>query len=204
MAERRKRVGIDGTKQPPLNNLTVFPGKKPKENLLDPDRIERMNAWRDEELKDYRVRFTKDAKKNPTFAEIAEALLACDGYIMKSAIRLGISYSRINKLIKANPKLKDIQQDAVEAFLDLAENKLRDKILAGDTSAIIFALNNKGSRRGWTTGMSGELVDEKPVQFSYELALPPGCTLVGPDGKPLMETPKDDNPVISEQKAENK
>src|SRR3990167_75801 len=113
----------------PTTNLKIFPGRQSKDNPLDKDRLAALKEWRDTEMKEFRVSMPKD-NKNPIPQQIADAIIACDGFIMKAAIRLKISYGKIHKLIKKYPKLQSIIKDSTEAFLDLTESKLRDAILA--------------------------------------------------------------------------
>lgn len=175
--------------EPKKSNLTVFPGGKKKEDTqIDPLRMETLKKWRKEELKDYKVSIPDSSVKNPPYQKIAQALIDCDGFIMKAAISLKITYNKINKLIKLNPKLKGIVKDTTEAFLDVTENKLRDAVLAGDKTAIIYTLNSKGRHRGWGDVDATALTDEKPVSFNYNLILPKNYKLVSEDGTEIYKT----------------
>ena len=178
------------------DNLIVLSGRgktKDKDIQIDPERMEALKKWRDEELKDYKVQIPDPSVKNPSYLAIAKALIACDGFIMKAAIKLGITYRRINKLIKLNPKLKEIIVDSTEALLDLAESKLKDGILAGDKTCIIFALKCKGRHRNWIEQESPiDVADQKPIAFNYNLVLPEGCKVVTDDGVTIFDNKKDE------------
>ncbi len=185
-------------------NLTVFPGgsKKKDDTQIDPEKMEALKRWRDEELKDYKVSMPDSTIKNPSYQKIAKALIDCDGFIMKAAISLRITYNKLNKFIKLNPKLKTIVQDTTEAFLDLTENKLRDAVLQGDKTAIIFMLRCKGRFRGWVDDQSSlPDTDQKSVVFSYNLRLPEGCKLVTNDGVTVFEN--DGKPVEEKKEVSN-
>ncbi len=187
--------------EPRKTNLTVFPGKanKKEDTQIDPERIKALKKWRDEELQDYKVSIPDSTVKNPSYMKIAQALIDCDGFIMKAAIALKITYRKLNKLIKLNPKLKEIVIDCTEAFVDLAENKLKDAVLAGNLTAVIFALKCKGASRGWRDEGASIVSDEKPVAFSYNLRLPVGCRLVTDEG---VEVYKDESRKVEEMKKE--
>lgn len=184
--------------------LTLFPGgaKKKDDVQIDPERVEALKKWRDEELKDYKVSIIDSSTaKNPSIQKIAKTIIDCDGFLMKSAIKLGVTYNRLNKIIKTAPKLRDIIQDSTEAFLDLAENKLKDAVLAGNMTAIVFTLKNKGANRGWRDEDGVKSIsDDKPVAFSYNLRLPPGCKLVTDEG---VEVYRPENKVEEVKKVEN-
>jgi hypothetical protein len=166
-----RRGNGKGTK-PPSNvvDLKVFSGKKNASNQLDPDKLNELRK----ELDEYKVSPNPDSK-NPGFQKVAETIIACDGYLGKAAIKLHISYNTLKKIIKKNPKLQSIVNDATNAFIDLAENKLRDQILTGNISAIIFALKNKGAARGWRDEdkvKGGPVGEIKTPVFRYETVQP--------------------------------
>ncbi len=204
--KKEEKITIDKdqeVKKP--SNLTVFTGgtkaKSKEEKQIDPERLEALKKWREEELKDYKVEIPKTDKKNPSYQEIASVLIAEDGFIMKSAIKLGISYGTINKLIKKNPKLRGIIQDSTEALLDLAESKLKDGILAGDKICILFCLKSRGRHRGWIEDGSGiDVLDQKPVTFNYSMILPENCRLITNEG---VEIYKGENKVDEIKKESN-
>lgn len=53
--------------------------------------------------------------------------------------------------LKTDPEFKAAIEavEPKEVFVDYAENALAEKIMEGDTTAIIFALKTKGKHRGW-------------------------------------------------------
>lgn len=138
------------------------------------------NSKQEQELDDYKVDFVRDRNKQYlTYNKVAQALVDCDGYIMKTAIKLGVSYKRLTEYIRTHTKLKELIQDTTEALLDLAENKLRELILVGDKTAIIFHLKCKGAHRGWREditftgdGKEGEII------FKYDVVIPEGFKIV--------------------------
>ena len=130
------------------------------------------------ELEEYKVSVTDEHMRSPNFQKLAQAIIDMDGYIMKAALKLKISYARFSKLLKKYPKLRELIRDATEASLDLAETKLNDLILAGDRTAIIFKLKCKGRHRGWVEDNVPSFSDDKPISFQYDVVIPPGFKLV--------------------------
>jgi hypothetical protein len=160
---------------------------------------ESLKIWREGQLKDYKVKIPSEKTKYLTPNTVANAIIECDGYIMKTAIKLGCSYSVLSRIIKENPKLKSLIKDSTEALLDVSENKLRDLILAGDKVAIIFHLKSKGRHRGWVDEGAFISEDEKPVQFTYETVIPAGYKLVPIDEQPRPDqTPQEAQNVAKE------
>ena len=106
-----------------------------------------------------------------------------------------ISYYRINKLIKLNPRLREIVVDATEALLDLAESRLKDGILAGDKTCIIFTLKCRGRMRGWIEENTVlDTMEQKPISFQYNLILPKGSKLITNDGVTIFDNSQS-NPI---------
>jgi hypothetical protein len=181
MALNRRNGKGSNQKKPPLSVIQgTFGGDKLKNSNTE-DTIATFERIKKEKLKEYKVKITKEKLKNLSAETVAQTIIDCDGYIMKTAIKLNCSYGRIVKIIKANPKLKDLIKDSSEALLDLSENQLRDLILAGDRSAIIFHLKCKGRHRGWIEDGPPINEDEQPVQFSYQTVLPVGFKIVPED-----------------------
>ena len=166
-----------------FKNLTVLPIKKKTDRPVVDEDGDKKNA--------YKVRMPggKDNKKHLTFRQVAWTIIENDGYVMKTAIALGVSYKTLMRFISKQPKLKDLLQDSTEALLDLAENKLRELILVGDKTAIIFHLKCKGAHRGWREdATSTPFTNEAPPVFKYEVVIPKGFKLVKEDElTPMLE-----------------
>ena len=84
-----------------------------------------------------------------TKAQIAKALQAHNGLYSNTARALGVTYNAIQQRVKGDPELMQIVEDVTTRMLDRAENKLYQKINAGNMTAIIFYLKCKGKDRGY-------------------------------------------------------
>jgi hypothetical protein len=181
--KRAKRTNGKKNGKIKFPNLISFPGGKKEDKkdktILDSDTelssLLRRKAYQKElrrELEDYKTTVHDDQVKNLSFKKVANAIIDCDGLIMKTAIRLNVSYKRLTKYLNNQPKLKDLLKDTTEALLDLTETKLRDLILQGDRTAIVFHLRCKGRHRGWIDDGAPDIGDLEPVTFNYELHMP--------------------------------
>lgn len=97
--------------------------------------------------------------RGPRFSvkQIAEALRQSGGIQAAAAALLEQSYLRpcsrqlINNQVAAHPELRQICDEQLEEFLDLAEGKLRAGVMEGEPSLIKYALSTLGKNRGFTT-----------------------------------------------------
>jgi hypothetical protein len=116
----------------------------------------------------------KDCKV--TNQEIADAITRTHGIIAtaaellcrekseKTGRKISITRQSISERIHNNEKLKQAHDEAADAMLDFAEDKLFQKIIAGDIGAIIFYLKCKGKRRGY--------IERSAVEVSGENGMP--------------------------------
>lgn len=77
------------------------------------------------------------------------ALKANRGLIRITCETLRMSPGKYYKWIKDDPEFKEEVDNVLEIPCDFVENKLYDRIDAGDTTAIIFYLKTKGKKRGY-------------------------------------------------------
>jgi hypothetical protein len=78
------------------------------------------------------------------------AILECKGVLADAAKLLGMSRSNLVRMAQNSSKMSRVLKDTREAFVDNCEKKLGERVEAGDTRAIIFALSTLGKHRGWT------------------------------------------------------
>lgn len=102
-------------------------------------------------------------KPELTVEKIAEALTATKGAAVLAARKLGVSHQSIYNWIAKSPTLKALKESFDEELLDIAELKVRERILDGDADLLKFYLRTKGKHRGYTertehTGADGGAV----------------------------------------------
>lgn len=86
----------------------------------------------------------------PTTDQIKDALEKNNGMVVKAAQTLGVGKTWLYKKINNSKALQDHLAEIRNDIVDLAECKLREKIEAGDVTAIIYTLRSMGKRRGWS------------------------------------------------------
>lgn len=91
------------------------------------------------------------------------------GNLAKTCKAHKLSRSTFYEWCKTDPEFAAEVEDVKEEYLDFVEDALLDRIKAGDTSAIIFALKTKGKNRGWSekNEMQVDLTSGgKPIKYS--------------------------------------
>lgn len=99
-----------------------------------------------------------------TTARVAEAIKQYNGNLAAVARSQGVVRDTLYRFIKAHPSLKPVIEDARETMIDHAESVLYKKVLAGDTTSLIFFLKTQGKRRGYTERLEMSGPDGGPVQ----------------------------------------
>ena len=92
--------------------------------------------------------------KQPKYTK-AEVLAACEGCLGIQANvyrKLKISRRAFFDYRRKWPEIQQAIDDEQEQGLDVAEDKLMQKIQAGNLKAITFYLEKKGAERGWSGG----------------------------------------------------
>tara|TARA_R110002020_G_scaffold273918_1_gene489119 strand:+ start:1545 stop:1916 length:372 start_codon:yes stop_codon:yes gene_type:complete len=83
------------------------------------------------------------------------------GNVSASCSAVNIGRQTYYNWIEADKEFEQSCRDAEESLLDLAENRLLEKIDKYDTTSIIFFLKTKGRKRGYNESTQLELV--KPI-----------------------------------------
>ena len=65
------------------------------------------------------------------------------------ATKCGVTRGAVTRFINKHPNLKPLIEQEKERIIDVAENKLHERILNGDTRALKFFLSTKGKKRGY-------------------------------------------------------
>jgi predicted transcriptional regulator len=82
------------------------------------------------------------------------------------AQNLGVDRSTVTYYLERNPEMREHLLTAEDAIIDLAENKLQNKINSGDMKALKFFLETKGKKRGYVRRVEQEHSGIEPVQFT--------------------------------------
>lgn len=88
------------------------------------------------------------AKLSPE--DVLLALRRTNGIQAAAAILLGVHRNTIANYIRAHPEVKEEYDSQRETFVDLAEQKLFEKVKDGDWNAIRFVLATLGKNRGYS------------------------------------------------------
>ena len=99
---------------------------------------------------------TSDKKKN-----FLEALHNNLGNISEACNKINISRQTYYRWIDDDVEFDEQCRNVEESLLDLAENRLLEKIDKYDTTSIIFFLKTKGKKRGYVEKQEFEL--QKPI-----------------------------------------
>jgi len=85
------------------------------------------------------------------------------GNISATCIQTGIARKTYYNWINKDDKFKSKVDEILEAQIDYVENKLMEKIEAGDLTAIIFYLKTKAKHRGWSEKIELSHNNQVPV-----------------------------------------
>lgn len=111
------------------------------------------------------------ARRRPSEAKAIAAIDKCHGNLTNVAKELTIARSTMYEMVKASPSLRSALDDARERRLDEAEDWLRDKMEAGDTTAIIFFLKTQGKSRGYIERQDIGIGQAEPPAFDWDRAI---------------------------------
>ncbi len=97
--------------------------------------------------------------------DVAAALIATQGNVGATAKLLGRSRRSVMGYVHRNLQLKDLQEDLMEEFLDVIEDRHKTAALNGDLATQRFFLTTLGKNRGYTsrsevTGKDGEAMEQ--------------------------------------------
>jgi transposase-like protein len=71
------------------------------------------------------------------------------GNISEACVKAGIGRTTYYLWLEQSEQFKQAADEVKESLIDLAENKLIEKIKEGDVKSIIFFLKTKGKSRGY-------------------------------------------------------
>ncbi len=84
-----------------------------------------------------------------TVEEIIQAVQAAHGILSVAAELLHCSRTTMHKYVNRFPTVREAYLEANEIHLDLAEQKLHEKITEGNLAAVFFLLKTRGKDRGY-------------------------------------------------------
>lgn len=111
-------------------------------------------------------------RRRITSAEIERALRAADGIVNTTAKKLGVDPSTIRRRLRAEPKLREVRDELVESFVDLAETKLRQLVRKGNLGAVIFVCKTLGRSRGYVERQEVDMPTVEPIRFYLPKKVP--------------------------------
>lgn len=91
--------------------------------------------------------------------EMIQSLKRHKGCVKDACDETGIGRSTHYRWIEEDAEYRDSVLDITEGIVDFAENKLRQLIEEGDTTATIFFLKTKGKKRGYVERNEIEVTD---------------------------------------------
>lgn len=112
------------------------------------------------------------SRKKLTVGQVATAIIANEGYMMKTAASLRVSHKTLLQYMKDHPTLRELVNDVTELTLDFAEAKLKELMAARNLNAIMFHLKCKGRHRGWVENAGEPPKERKPILFTVEEVAP--------------------------------
>ena len=89
------------------------------------------------------------AKKGLGALRVAKAIRDASGILAGAARRLKCSRSTVSRYVRLHPCCRQARDEAREALLDLAEDKLAKHVRDGELGAIKFFLKTQGRDRGY-------------------------------------------------------
>lgn len=109
-------------------------------------------------------------KKIPDRDDLIAALKDLDGNMAATARRFHCSRALVWRHVNEDQELRELVEELGESFIDETENRLFEKIRAGDTACIIFFLKTRARHRGYSERL--ELATVSTREIEVELGHP--------------------------------
>ena len=103
--------------------------------------------------------------------EIEAVLRRYHGNIWASSCQLGYTRQNLHLRIRKSKRLQAVVEEVREELIDVAEEKLKRKILDGNIAAILFFLKTQGKHRGWVERFERQEVNREEVINEIETLL---------------------------------
>lgn len=96
-----------------------------------------------------------------TADHVGNALRLSDGLIAVAAGKLGCTRQTVQLYIRRHPSLQAVVEECRETLVDIGEQKLHEKVRAGEWDAVKYLLSTQGKARGYSqrqevTGADGK------------------------------------------------
>ena len=101
------------------------------------------------------------SKKQKAFIDVFSGPAMCN--ISATCDKVGIARRTFYYWKERNQRFREAIEDAEEMSIDFAESKLRQAVIGGDMTAIIFFLKTKGKKRGYVEQIE-QKVEVNPFQ----------------------------------------
>ena len=101
--------------------------------------------------------------------DFKKACIGCGGIKSVVAQRLGVERSSVQRFLERYPQFNKDLEEAEEAIIELAENKLQTRVEAGDMKAIQFILERRAKKK-YAQKQEVEQIGKDPVQLIIEYA----------------------------------
>lgn len=79
------------------------------------------------------------------------------GNVTRVAIALKCARGSIQRIIRTNPDVKEVMEEARERVIDEVEDAFTQKAIAGDTTASIFFLKTRARDRGYDQDFKSDI-----------------------------------------------
>jgi hypothetical protein len=98
-----------------------------------------------------RVRQDKKPQRNPSVAQVEDAIRKAAGNVTAAARGLGVGRTALHRRIARSAQLQQALQEERESLVDMAESALRAEVLDRNMTAVIWTLkaSPEAKRRGW-------------------------------------------------------
>lgn len=96
-------------------------------------------------------------------------LIKYKGNLTRVAIALGCARLSIQRIVRNEPEIKEILEDARERVIDDVEDAFTEKAIKGDTTAGIFFLKTRGRERGYDQDFRADIEAVTRAAMSFAL-----------------------------------
>lgn len=101
--------------------------------------------------------------------QVKKLLIKHRGNLTRVAVALGCARQSIQRLVRTDPQIKEIVEDARERVVDEVEDAFTQKAIDGDTTAGIFFLKTRARDRGYDQDFRSDI--EAVTRAALEFAL---------------------------------